>query len=321
SRTDHAPAWLPGTDPAAAAPHVANDRTNNTPPVRVKNPRLTSVHSGVRNSSTSPPETVSARTSAVTPAGPDTPRAYPGDGGLPSPEKVGNDAAFVTRSPVVWMAVDDWRSYDSVAETYARIHAPRLAEPAHDLVELTGIEAGWNVLDVGTGTGVAAFDALLANFVLAHFTKYKTALFDMKRVLRPGGRLGLTAWADAEDDLARTWLELVGTVVPPEVLQAAMDERLPWRERFRRRLPLEEALMEAGIRHVRTEVRRYRFQYSLDDYVEGLSTWATGRFVRFMLGESAFAEFVGRARVEFGERFADPVNDFREVLFATGAKP
>ena len=175
--------------------------------------------------------------------------------------------------------MDDWRSYDSVAETYARIHAPRLAEPARDLVELTGIEAGWRVLDVGTGTGVAAFaaagtganvvgideapgmlrvasslngslpvataiaidlpfrdgafDALLANFVLAHFTKYKTALFDMKRVLRPGGRLGLTAWADAEDDLARTWLELVGSVVPHEVLQAAMDERLPWRERFR----------------------------------------------------------------------------------------
>ena len=55
--------------------------------------------------------------------------------------------------------MDDWRSYDSVAETYARIHAPRLAEPARDLVELTGVEAGWRVLDVGTGTGVAAFEA------------------------------------------------------------------------------------------------------------------------------------------------------------------
>jgi len=217
--------------------------------------------------------------------------------------------------------MDDWRSYDSVAETYARIHAPRLAEPARDLVQLTGIEAGWRVLDVGTGTGVAAFDALVANFVLAHFTKYKTALFDMKRVLRPGGRLGLTAWADAQDDLARTWLELVGSVVPQEVVQAAMDERLPWRERFRQRVPLEEALMESGIRHVRTEVRRYRFQYSLDEYVEGLSTWATGRFVRSMLGDAAFAEFLRRARAEFGERFADPVNDFREVLFATGTKP
>ena len=151
--------------------------------------------------------------------------------------------------------MDDWRSYDSVAETYARIHAPRLAEPARDLVELTGVQPGWSVLDVGTGTGVAAFeatgagakvvgidealgmlrvarsangslplasalaidlpfrdgafDALLANFVIAHFTKYKTALFEMKRVLRSGGRIGLTAWADAEDDLARTWFELV----------------------------------------------------------------------------------------------------------------
>ena len=55
--------------------------------------------------------------------------------------------------------MDDWRSYDDVAETYARIHAPRLAEPAGDLVSLTGIETGWRVLDVGTGTGVAAFAA------------------------------------------------------------------------------------------------------------------------------------------------------------------
>src|SRR5512132_3212575 len=82
SRTDHTPASLPGIEPAAAAPHVANDSTSSTPPVRVKKPRLTSLHSGVRNRSTSPPETVSARTSAVTPAGPDTARAYPGDDGL-----------------------------------------------------------------------------------------------------------------------------------------------------------------------------------------------------------------------------------------------
>ena len=44
-------------------------------------------------------------------------------------------------------------------------------------------------------------------------------------------------------------------------------------------------------------------------------------FVRSMLGESGFAAFLGRARAVFGERFADPVNDFREVLFATGTKP
>ena len=262
--------------------------------------------------------------------------------------------------------MDDWRSYDAVAGSYARVHAPRLAEPARDLVEIAAVRDGWRVLDVGTGTGVAAiaaetagarvvgideaqgmlrqalsangelrlaaaqaidlpfrdgsFDAVLANFVIAHFAKYKTALFDMLRVTREGGRLAVTAWADGTDDLTRTWLELVETVVPREVLQPAMDQRLPWRERFRNRGPLEEALMEAGVRHVRTEVRRYRFSYTLDEYLEGLGTWATGRFVRSMLGEQGFAAFLQRARAVFAERFADPLNDSREVLFASGTK-
>jgi hypothetical protein len=72
---------------------------------------------------------------------------------------------------------------------------------------------------------------------------------------------------------------------------------------------------------VRTEVRRYRFVYGLDEYVEGLGTWATGRFVRAMLGPAAFESFLERAKRVFAERFADPVNDFREVVFATSVKP
>jgi SAM-dependent methyltransferase len=166
-----------------------------------------------------------------------------------------------------------------------------------------------------------SFDAIVGNFVIAHFTKYETALHDMLRVLRPGGRIGVTAWSDGQDDLTRTWLELVSTVVPREVLQPAMDERLPWRERFRDRAVVEETLMEAGVRQVRTEVRSYRFRYPLDEYVEGLGTWATGRFVRSMLGEARWASFQQRVRATFSERFANPVNDRREVLFATGSKP
>jgi hypothetical protein len=72
---------------------------------------------------------------------------------------------------------------------------------------------------------------------------------------------------------------------------------------------------------VRSEERRYRFQYRLDEYVEGLGTWATGRFVRSMLGEAGFASFLARAKETFRQRFADPVNDFRDVAFAVGVKP
>jgi ubiquinone/menaquinone biosynthesis C-methylase UbiE len=263
--------------------------------------------------------------------------------------------------------VNDWRSYDFVAETYARIHAPRLSEPARDLVTLAGVTPGARVLDVGTGTGVAAeaaaaagagvvgvdesigmlrvggtgrpgiqiaaaeaidlpfrngtFDVLVANFVVAHFTKYQTALFDMSRVLRPDGRMALSAWADGEDELSRTWLEVVEEAVPREILQPALAERLPWRERFRDREALQEAMMDAGLRHVRSDVRRYHFQYTLDEYIDGLGTWAIGRFVRSMLGEAGYASLVERARAIFAERFADPLNDFRDVVLAVGVKP
>jgi ubiquinone/menaquinone biosynthesis C-methylase UbiE len=266
--------------------------------------------------------------------------------------------------------MSDWRSYDAVAETYERIHAPRLLEPARDLVRAADPFPGARLLDVGTGTGIAAaeavaavgeagsvigidgstgmlavarrvrpeirtvaavvidlpfrdgaFDTVIGNFVLAHFTKYQTALHDLLRVLRPGGRLAMSAWADGQDELSRAWLETVWSVVPRQILEAALADAVPWQHRFRQRDPLEETFMDAGLRHVRIERRQYRFLYTLDDYVEGLGTWATGRFVRSMLGERGFESFLARVRETFGERFPDPVLDFRDVLVAVGTKP
>ena len=49
------------------------------------------------------------------------------------------------------------------------------------------------------------FDAVLANFVLAHVADYRAALVDMVRVLRSGGRLGVTAWAAMENPYRLFW--------------------------------------------------------------------------------------------------------------------
>ena len=58
--------------------------------------------------------------------------------------------------------MDGWRSYDDVAEIYERVHAPRLAGPARDLVAFAEPPLGGRVLDIGTGTGVAAEAAAAA---------------------------------------------------------------------------------------------------------------------------------------------------------------
>jgi ubiquinone/menaquinone biosynthesis C-methylase UbiE len=167
----------------------------------------------------------------------------------------------------------------------------------------------------------ATFDAVIGNFVISHFTKYETALFDILRVLKPGGRLAVSAWSEREDEFQRTWRELVEGVTTHELLQDALDRAIPWEVRFRDPKRLEEALRDAGLHPVSVERREYRFQMARDDYVLGRETATSGRFVRDMLGEEGFRAFGERARATFAERFPDPLTDFRDVLLAVGAKP
>ena len=262
--------------------------------------------------------------------------------------------------------MDDWRSYDRVADTYERVHAHRFAEPARDLAALATVIGGSRVLDVGTGTGIGAevivnlggtvvgidpsvgmldvaratrpsitflaaqaidlpfpdgsFDVVLGNFVLAHFAKVETALFDIKRVTRPGGVIGFTTWTDGRDAFTDTWRELVTSVVPNDMLEQTLAKAIPNHARFARRAAVEETLIAAGLRHVQTEPARYEWHYGRDEYVDGLSVWATGRFVREMLGEEDWTRFLERARATFAERFPDPLHDTRDVMLAIGTK-
>jgi ubiquinone/menaquinone biosynthesis C-methylase UbiE len=165
------------------------------------------------------------------------------------------------------------------------------------------------------------FEVVAAGFVLAHFLRPETALYDMVRVTRPGGRVALSAWADGVDAFGQTWLELIHEVVPKELLEPSVAKAVPHRDRFRRRDAIEQVLHDAGLAHVRTEPALYEWRYARDDYVDGLQTWATARFARGMLGEAGWSAFMERARAVFAERFPDPLHDRRDVILAVGTKP
>ena len=167
----------------------------------------------------------------------------------------------------------------------------------------------------------ATFDVVLANFVIPEFKRYETALFDIMRVLRPGGRLAVSAWTLDEDELSKRWRALVEEAAGQEMVRSARAEAIPWAELFGRAPTLEQTLRDSGLRPVRVERRTYRFSMPRDDYVAEQSTRALGRFVREMLGDRGFEAFLDRVRAAYASAYGDEIQDSREALIAIGTKP
>ena len=165
-----------------------------------------------------------------------------------------------------------------------------------------------------------SFDVVTANFLIALVPAYDTVLFDMIRVLTPGGRLGLTWWGKGEDEFQRRWRALCEEAVGQEMLDDAVAQIMPGDERFADRASFEQTLRDAGLHPVRIEPREYRIQMSRQDYLLHRSTSATGRFVHGMLGEDGWEAFMHRAQSAFADEFPEQVNDFRDVNLAVGTK-
>ena len=268
-----------------------------------------------------------------------------------------------TAAAVQQAARRDWRSYDEVAEVYDRVRAPVHEEPARNLVSAVRLPAGGRMLDVGTGTGLAAlsveagmavgidlspgmarvararglervavaaaidlpfrdqtFDAVVSAFVLHLVPKYETALFDMVRVLRVGGRLGLATWVLADDEFTRTWREIAESFATKEMLADAQRKAAPWGELLSDPGRLQEVMRGGGVREVEVESRTYRAEVSIEDYLTGRETSAIGRFLKEMLGPSLWERFRSRVEEEFRARFRDPIGDTNQVLIAVGTR-
>jgi SAM-dependent methyltransferase len=148
-----------------------------------------------------------------------------------------------------------------------------------------------------------AFDVVVANLVVGHFADYRVAFADLVRVLRAGGRLGITTWGrldrdpeidDADERAAYdTWNAVAGERVDLHKVDAAALEALPWEAAFTDHGFLTGALADARLTVVDAIGRAYRYPLSHADWLGRVHTSARGRYVQAALGDDGIAALSG----------------------------
>jgi SAM-dependent methyltransferase len=166
----------------------------------------------------------------------------------------------------------------------------------------------------------ATFDRVLGNFVLSHVKEYEPALRDMVRVLRPGGKLGVTTWGTLENECRQRWQAVADSFAGRDRLQAALREALPWEEWFQEAAHLQQALEAAGLVGVEVYELQYRMPITIAEFLASREASLQGRFMREILSDDQWQEFKQIVSREFA-RFQDPLEHERDVHIGVGCSP
>jgi ubiquinone/menaquinone biosynthesis C-methylase UbiE len=267
---------------------------------------------------------------------------------------------------------EDWSSYNSIAETYARVaEGLYFTRPASDLLSLLHLAPGSRVLDVGTGTGVvaafaaglvgptglvvgidpaiemlrrrrdrsrvkvvvgelpqlphpdASFDAVAAAFVLTHVPDYASALHAMVRVLRPGGRLAISAWSRSPSSTppGEMWQAAVREFVSEEDLRAALRTALPWEEAFSNPVFLETALAAVGVTQISVHEARYAIEMATKSFIESHLLSLSSRYMEVSLGPREWSRFTEKVSHRLVDVFGAHVQFEVTMNIGVGTRP
>ena len=156
-------------------------------------------------------------------------------------------------------------------------------------VEIRPMEAEW--IDLPT----ASVDAVICRWGYMLLADPETALRETRRVLRPGGRVALAAWAGPEDN---PWLALMGRTMTERGLVEPDPPGTPGPLAFAEPGVVEELLDAAGFEDVEVAPLDFAFHApSLDDWWEH-AIRTSGRFSRVVAGLSPADHYALRDAVD-----------------------
>jgi SAM-dependent methyltransferase len=162
----------------------------------------------------------------------------------------------------------------------------------------------------------AAFDAVLASFVISHVPSYEAALAEMVRILKPGGTLGVTAWGPAEDRYREKWRSLAESFGGREAMPAVV----PWEDLLADPARVRDALRGAGLTAIEIETRDYPSAIPIADFLASREFSVQARFLKRHLEPAEWERFRATVAEEF-RQFADPIENVRDAHIALGRKP
>ncbi|MBI4166362.1 MAG: methyltransferase domain-containing protein [Acidobacteria bacterium] len=164
------------------------------------------------------------------------------------------------------------------------------------------------------------FNAVFACFALSHTKSVELALTDMVRVLKPGGRLGVTSWSPNQTEASQLWRSIATKFVREETLAEGYRRFVPWEEWLSDPDRLRQALTQSGLQDVAVSRGDYPVSISVADFLAMREASVEGRLLAENLGPQQQAELKRHMIVAFETRFQRRLEFVREAFLACGTK-
>lgn len=162
------------------------------------------------------------------------------------------------------------------------------------------------------------FDAITANFVLSHLDDAAEGVAHMVKLLRPGGRLGVSSWGAGVTLPSELWNDIVAVFTNAEELKRAFRLVIPGDVWCSDPANLQAVLRASGLRPIDLLRRQYAVTLSVADYLAMKQSSVEGVLLRRRLSSLDWAIFTRQLAEQFQSRFGDFVPFLREAHIAIG---